>query len=338
MPSLDYRQLTRPQKLAVFLICMGPEAAAEVLRQFDDTEVEKICREMAGFPMITEEIRRQAMDEFSDVVSASVKSSLGGMPFARRTLALARGDEEATTILGRVDPVGPSVGLVKDVSDMEGRQIFNLIRNEQPQTIAFLLSYLDPAKAAEVFTFLPQELSEEVIERLGTIESTSLELVGRIVQSLGKHLDAKARPSLHHSGGVVAVAGLLNNLAKDTAKSLLTRIEVRNAALGAAVRKKMFTFEDLVRLANSDLQRVLREVDFTNLTVSMKMASPALREKIYGALSRRAAEGLREEIDLLGPVRVRDIEVAQGLVIQTVRKMEEEGQISLDSQAQALVA
>ena len=260
------------------------------------------------------------------------------MPYAQRALEIAKGDYKASSILGRVGPVGTSVEVIKEISEMEGRQIFNLIKNEQPQTIAFLLSYLDPAKAGEVFALLSPDLREEVIERLGTIESTSLDLVSKIVRSLGKHFNSKARPSFHHSGGIRAVAGLLNTLEKEMSKTLLTRLEERNSTLGAAIRKKLFSFEDLNRLTAADLQRVLREVDTSNLAISMKSASEPLREKIYAGLSKRAAEGLKEEIDLLGPVRLKDVEAAQDVIIQAVRKLEEEGQISLDSESQALVA
>jgi flagellar motor switch protein FliG len=339
MPDIDFTKLNRQQKLAVFLICIGPEAAAEVLKHFDDAEVELLCREMSTFPMIPEATQKQALEEFGAVVASSVGSALGGMPFAQRTLEIAKGDYKAQSIMGRVGPVaGSSVEVISDIAEMEGRQSFNLIKHEQPQTISFVLSYLDPVKSAEVFALLSPDLREEVVERLGTIESTSLDLVSKIVRSLGKHFDSKVRPAFHHSGGVRAVAGLLNSLEKDMSKNLLARIEERNATLGAAIRKKLFSFEDLNRLAAADLQRVLREVDSGNLAISMKSASESLREKIYAGLSKRAAESLKEEIELLGPVRLKDVESAQDVIIQAVRRLEEEGQISLDSESQALVA
>ena len=338
MADLDYSKLNRQQKLAVFMICVGPEAAAEILKHFDDAEVELLCREMSALQMVPDSVQKQAMDEFSGVVAAGVNSAIGGMPFAQRTLEIAKGEYKASAILGRVGPVGTSVDVISDIAEMEGRQIFNLIKQEQPQTISFVLSYLDPAKAAEIFSLLSPELREEVIERLGTIESTSLELVSKIVRSLGKHFDTKVRPAFHHSGGVRAVAGLLNQLEKDMSKNLLARLEERNATLGAAIRKKLFSFEDLNRLQAGDLQRVLREVDTGNLAVAMKSASESLREKIYAGLSKRAAESLKEEIELLGPVRLKDVEGAQDVIIQAVRRLEEEGQISLDSDSQALVA
>jgi flagellar motor switch protein FliG len=338
MADIDYTKLNRQQKLAVFLICIGPEAAAEVLKQFDDTEVENLCREMSNFPMIPEAVQKQAMEEFSTVVAASMSSAMGGLTFAQRTLEIAKGDYKASAILGRVGPTSTSIEVMNEIAEMDGRQIFNLIKHEQPQTISFVISYLEPAKSAEVFGLLSPDLREEVVERLGTIESTSLDLVGKIVRSLGKHFDSKTRPSFHHSGGVRAVAGLLNSLDKDMSKTLLTRLEERNAALGAAIRKKLFSFEDLNRLAAADLQRVLREVDSSNLAISMKSASEALRSKVFAGLSKRAAEGLKEEIELLGPVRLKDVEAAQDTIIQAVRRLEEEGQIALDSDSQALVA
>jgi flagellar motor switch protein FliG len=337
MADLDYPKLTRQQRLAVFLIVVGPEAAAEVLKHFEDPAIELLCREMSTIPVVPEAVRKLAIEEFTTVVAASASSTLGGLSFAQRTLEIAKGDYKASSIIGRVGPVSSSVDVIKDISEMEGRQIFNLIKAEQPQTISFVLSYLDSAKASEVFALLSPELREEVIERLGTIESTSLELVGKIVRSLSKHFDSKARPAFHHSGGVRSVASLLNELEKDMSKTLLARLEERNATLGAAIRKKLFSFEDLNRLQASDLQRVLREVDSANLAISMKSASETLREKIYASLSKRAAEGLKEEIELLGPVRLKDVETAQDAIIQAVRRLEEEGQISLDAESAATV-
>jgi len=340
MSESEYAKLSRQQKLATFLIIIGPEAAAEVLRQFDDAEIELICREMSVIKVVPAEIQRLAMEEFSPLVAKSVGSALGGISYAQRTLEIAKGDYKASTIVGRIGPVvGTSVEVIKDISEMEGRQIFNLVKHEQPQTISFLLSYLDSAKSAEVFALLGPELREEVIERLGTIESTSLELVSKIARSLGKHCGAKVRPAFHRSGGVRAVADLLNQLDKEMSKNLLSRLEERNATLSAAIRKKLFSFEDLLRLQPADLQRILREVDSSNLAIAMKSASEKLREQIYASISKRAAESLKDELEMLGPVRLKDVETAQDAIIQVVRRLEEEGQITLDAEgAQSVVA
>jgi flagellar motor switch protein FliG len=340
MTDLDYGKLSRQQKLAIFLIIIGPEAAADVLRQFDDAEIELICREMSTFTVVPTEVQRLSLEEFAGLIGKSVGSALGGLAYAQRTLEIAKGDYKASTIVGRIGPVvGTSVEVIKDISEMEGRQIFNLVKHEQPQTISFLLSYLDSNKAAEVFALLGPDLREEVVERLGTIESTSLDLVSKIARSLGKHYDSKVRPAFHRSGGVRSVADLLNQLDKEMSKNLLARLEERNPTLSAAIRKKLFSFEDLLRLQPADLQRVLREVDSANLAVSMKSASEGLRDRIYGSISKRAAESLKEELEMLGPVRLKDVEAAQDAIIQVVRRLEEEGQITLEAEgAQSLVA
>jgi flagellar motor switch protein FliG len=337
MADLEFSKLNRQQKLAVFLVTIGPETAASVLKHFEDPEIELLCREMSALSIVSEGLQKQALEEFAGVVAQSATSALGGIGYAQRTLEIAKGDYKASSIMGRVGPVGTPVEVIQEISEMEGRQIFNLIKQEQPQTISFVLSYLDGAKAAEVFGLLGPDLREEVIERLGTIESTSLDLVSKIARSLGKHFDTKARPSFHRSGGVRAVADLLNQLEKEMSKNLLARLEERNAQLSAAIRKKLFSFEDLGRLQPADLQRVLREVDSANLAIAMKSASESLRDKIYGAISKRAAESLREEIELLGPVRLKDVEAAQDAIIQVVRRLEEEGQISLDTESQSVV-
>ena len=337
MAEIDYTKLTRQQKLAIFLVVIGPEAAADVLRQFDDAEIELLCREMSTITIVPQSIQKLVLEELSAVLATTATCALGGLGYAQKALELAKGDYKASAIIGRVGPVGTSVDVIKDISEMEGRQIFNLIKNEQPQTISFVLSYLDSGKCGEVFALLGPELREEVLERLGTIESTSLELVSKIANSLGKHFDSKVRPAFHRSGGVRAVADLLNQLDKEMSKNLLGRLEERNATLSAAIRKKLFSFEDLNRLQPADLQRILREVDSSNLAISMKSASEALREKIYASISKRAAESLKEEIEMLGPVRLKDVEVAQDAIIQVVRRLEEEGQISVDAESQSLV-
>ncbi len=333
--AIDYAKLTRMQKLALFLIVIGPEAAAEILRSFDDGQIELLCREMGGFPMVPDVVRRQVLEEFAPLIGESVSSSLGGLDFAKRAVEKVRGDHRATSILGRAGMTdgAATADALRDFGEMEGRQIFNLLRAEHPQTIAFVLSHLTSAKAAEVFGLLVPEVREEVIERLGIIDRTSTALVGKIVRSLGRHLESGPRPTLQASGGVRAVADLLNGLDKATSKTVLTRLEERNATLGAAVRRRLFSFEDLSRLTAADLQRVLREVDSSNLALSLKGASDGLKDKVFGAISKRAAESPRDEIGMLGAVRRKEVDAAQDSVIQVVRRLEEEGAVTLDSDA-----
>lgn len=340
MKDLEYDKLNKAQRLAVFLVVIGPESAAEILRHFDDTEIETVCRELAQIPMVSDELRIAAIEEFYPVVGKCAESEPGGFEYAQRTLQMARGEYKASAILGRVgvNPAGGSaLEIVREIAEMEGRQIFNLVKKEQPQTISFVLAILSTDRAAEVLRLLPNDLRAEVVERMGTIESTSVDLVAKVLRSLSRHIEHQNRGAQHHGGGIRAVADILNQLDKESSKVLLSQLEERNPHLGNAIRRKMFSFEDLGRLQPDDLQRVLREVDTSNLAISMKSASEVLKEKIYASISKRAGENLKDEISFLGPVRLRDVEEAQDSIIQVVRRLEEEGAISTDGES-AVVA
>lgn len=343
MADSDYASRSKFQRLAVFLIVVGPESAAEVLRHFEDGDLDQLCREMGQIAAVSPAMRAAALAEFAPVIGESAGLTLGGADYARRTLGLVHGEHKAELMFNRLNsgedaPAPVATGLVAELAEMEGRQIYNMIREEQPQTIAFLLSYLGPEKSAEIFMFLGPELREDVIERIGTIETTPRDLVDKIVRNLTRHLTGRVTPAYYASGGVRAVADLLKNIDKENSKALLARMEERNATLGAAVRRKMFRFEDIRILSASDLQRVLREVDSSHLATAMKSAPDALRDTIYASMSKRAAESLRDEISMLGPVRLKDVETAQDAVIVVVRRLEEEGVITVDGGDSAMVA
>jgi len=329
--KIDYENLNKVQKLALFLVVIGPEVSSDILKGFEDAEIEAICREISHFTIIDEETQRKVVEEFSDIISASLGALLGGARFAQRTLELAKGDYKAANLLSRIAPVGNSMEVIQEISDMEPRQINNLIRGEQAQTIAFITSHLSHEKAASLISMLAPEVGEEVVERIGGMEYTSLEHVGRVVGCLKKHFDTKHKPTMHSSGGVRSVADLLNLMDKETSKTLLVKLEERNPQLGMQIRRKMFSFEDLVRLEVSDLQRVTRELEMSDLVVAMKSANANLQESILKSVSKRAAESIREEIEMLGPVRLKEVEAAQDRIIQIVRRLEEEGEISLDT-------
>jgi len=329
---MDYSKLTKSQKIAAFLIIIGSEAASEVMRHFDNAQLELICREMAELSIIDGQVRQSLLEEFSGVVATGIGSVLGGADYAQLALEKAKGDYTASMILNRVAPTSRAVEGGEDIRQMDARQILNLVKSEQPQTIAFIMSYLDIAKAAEITLLLPPDMREEVFERLGAMDETSRDIVNKIAKSLSRHLDKKSvQQGLHRSGGVKSAADILNSLDKDTRNTLLTRIEERNAPLGAAIRKKVFSFEDLVRLLPVDLQRVLREVDMADLAIALKSAKAPLVASVMASVSKRAAESLKDDIEMLGPLKAKDVEAAQDKIIQVVRKLEEAEEITLDT-------
>lgn len=329
MATAIYDDLSKRQKLAIFLIVLGPETAAEVLRQFEDAEIEAICKEMTNFQVIDQNMQAQTIREFAEVLGASASAVSGGAGFARRTLELAKGDSKAASILDRISPGGHSADGIKEIEAMEPRQIYNLLKHEQPQTVAFILSYLESPKSAQILALFPPQPREEVVERLSTLNSTSIELVNKVARALTQNVQ-QTKVTMHSSGGVRVAAEILNTLDRETSKQILGQLEQKDPELGAAIRKKMFGFADMVRLEQKDLQRIMREVDTNDLVLALKPATPLLRDAIFGSLSKRAADTLKEELEMLGSVRLKDIEAAQDRIIAVVRRLEEQEEISLE--------
>lgn len=331
---LEYLRLNKTQKIAALLITIGPDAAAEVMSSFELTLLEQICREIAGMPMIDTSIRDELIKEFTDVICTGLDSELGGVAFAQTVLSKAKGDYAATAILSRCAGDGPNQA-GEEIRQMEGRQLVNLMKTEQPQTIAFIVSCMDTPKAAEVLQMLAPAVREDVVERLGGMEPTSTESIHKVATKLNSRIDRKAmQQGMHRGGGVKACAEILNALDKELRKSLLTKIEERNATLGAAIRRKVFSFEDIARLSTPDLQRVMREVDSADLPVALKTMKPPVVKAILSTMSKRAAETLKEEIEIMAPPRTKDVEAAQDRVIAIVRRLEEAEEITIDGGAE----
>lgn len=340
MARLDYKTLSKAQKTAAFMVLIGAEAAAELLQHFDDLETEAIIREMANLPLIDQEVQEALMEEFTELIGSGISSALGGVAYAKQTLDLARGPQVAANILQRAIPPTTSIGAVRELSLMEPRQIFNLIKTEQPQTIAFVLSYLDTVQAAEIVPLLPDEKRDSVVQRLADMEPTSLDLVRKVVTNLNQRVDSRQQQqALSRRGGAEAAAHLLNRLESKMGKTILSKIDERNAALGVAIRRKMFTFEDFGRVSSPDLQRILREVDTRDLAISLKSARDQLKKAFFAGMSKRAVEGLKEEMEMLGPVRMKDVEAAQDRMIAAARAIEEKGEVTLvEEEANAVVS
>lgn len=334
----DYDSLSRLQRLAVFLTVIGPESAAKILGHFDDHEIEEIGIEMTNLELIDEAVQHRVFEEFSEIIGDSVNSISGGYDFARETLELLKGPYQAERFVSKLSPTRNSSDVIKELSEMEPRQIYNLIRTEQPQMIAFLLSYLNPRKASQIIELCPSDQRIEVTLRMGTLEATSSNIINTVVRRLERHLDMKSGQTLHRIGGSNHLADVLNLLDRNISKPLLERIEEHNAELGVSVRKRMFTFDDLIRLPVVDLQRLLREVDSASLAMALKPVSQALKDKVTKGMSRRAAEALQEELEFMGAVRLKDVETAQENIIAIVRRLEEEGEISLDGEGQEYVS
>jgi flagellar motor switch protein FliG len=322
--AAEFPRLTRIQKLAMLLVILGEETAITVLRNLDPDEVEAISGEMSKVGMVNVELQSAVLKEFTDVALEASTSLRGGIDFTQIVLEKALGLYKAANVISRVSPTRTPVSSMSQIVELEPRQLFNLLKHEQPQTISLIISYLPPEKASNLLMMLRSEVREQVVERLATLAPTPIEIVEKVVEVLNRKLGTKHTRALNQTGGLKSAANLLNSLDKGFSKSLLINIEERNPELGQAIRQKMFTFEDVANLDVPTLQRVLREVDMRDLAVALKTASDALKTALLGAISKRAAETVQEEMGFMGPLKLRDIEAAQLRIIEIVRKVEAE--------------
>jgi flagellar motor switch protein FliG len=322
--------LNKTQKLAALLVMLGSESASVILKQFQPREIEAISREMARFNLITRDQQQDILREFSDVAVAASTSVSAGVEVTRTTLERAFGSFKAGDMMGRVVSTRAPLGAMQVIADMDPRHIFNLVRDEQAQAITFIVSHLPPEKAAQVLGLLRPEQREQVVERLATLAPTPVEVAEKVVDVLNAKLGVKQTRALSQTGGITSVADLLNAMDKTVSRELLTNIEGRNPDLSMAIRKKMFTFEDLLLLGGQAIQRIMREIEMRDLTLALKKASEPLKKLMLSNISRRAAESVQEELAFLGHVKLRDVEAAQFRIIDAVRKLEAEGEIELD--------
>jgi len=321
--------MTRLQKLAALLIIVGPESATQILKNLDEHELEAVSSEMSRLNVISNELRHEILGEFTDVAVSASASVLGGAPYARNVLEKSVGLFRASDIIGRVSPAPIPIATMRQIVEMDTRQLFNLLKSEQPQTIALVVSFLSTEKSSQLMTHFKPETRDRVIERLATLGPTPVEVVERIVEVLNQKTKVKSTRALNQTGGVKSAADLLNSLDKDISHSLLMDLERRNPELTMAIRQKMFTFEDLALLDKTALQKVMREVDMRDLAVALKGAGPKVKAALLGSISKRAAETVNEEVSFLGSVKKKDIDAAQLRIIDSVRQLEGEGEIEL---------
>lgn len=318
----EFSRLTRTQKIAMLLVVLGEDTAVAFLRSLHPDELESISAEMAKVGMLSIEMQNTVLKEFTDVAIQASTSLRGGFDFTQAMLEKSLGLYKAATVISRVLPTRTPVSSMTQIVELEPRQIFNLLKLEQPQTISLILSYLPTEKASQLLIMLRTDLRDQVIERLATLAPTPIEIVEKVVEQLNRKLGTQHTRALNLTGGLKSAANLLNSLDKNLTKSLLQNIEERNPELGQAIRQKMFTFEDVATLDTPVLQRVLREVDLRDLAVALKTASDTLKGALLSAVSKRAAETVQEEMSFMGPLKLRDIEAAQMRIIELVRKAE----------------
>jgi flagellar motor switch protein FliG len=322
---------TKIQKISALLVMLGPEAASQILKDFPESEIDAIATEVASMTVVERDLQTEVLREFGEVAIHASTSLRGGAAFAQTTLEKAVGGNLASTILHRIAPNQPLLPFLQPILKADPRDVFSVIRHEQPQTIALLISYLPPEKASQILGLFPAESREQVIERLATLVPTPIEVVERIASVLNHKLENAATRPVSRTGGLKFTAELLNALEKDISQAVLSSIEKRNPDLCQAIRQKMFTFGDISRLDVAALQKILRQVETRDLALSLKNASEPLKLTLLSGMSKRGAETMKEEINFLGKVKTREIESAQGRIIEIVRLLESQGEIELNA-------
>lgn len=336
VPELTQHTMTGAQKAAVLLIAMGTQTASKVLKYLQDNEVEKISIEIARTRNISGDVVEAVLLDYRDSTMARDYIARGGLQFAREALEAALGPRRAEEILMRVE-AAMQVSAFHLLQTVETAQLVNFIQNEHPQTAALILAHLNARKAADIIANLPEESRTEIMYRLATMGKTSPELLRDIEDVIRQHISAVFGAELSASGGVEKVAEILNSSSRTVERAVLEALRERDPELATSVKALMFTFDDLVHISDRDMQRLLTEVDQKDIALALKAASSELKEKILRNVSERAAQMIQEELELMGPVRVRDVDEAQRRILETAQRLEEQEEITLSRGSQEII-
>ena len=321
-------ELTGIQKAAIVCMVLGPDSAARIQKSLSTEEAEAISVEIARTRKVEPEVAESVLAEWLDLLAVADSLAQGGLDYAHDVLTRAYGPAQATAMLRRIQTQLAETAGLHRLRHADPVQLGTMIRNEHPQTIALILAHLNPAQTAAVLKDFTQELGAEVVYRMATMAKVSPDMLALIERSMWTE-DLETQQGLSASGGPQAVAAILALLPSSQEKALLEGVSAHDAALCQQIRDLMFVFEDLTGLDDKSIQRLLRDVDVKTLALALKGASEMLTRKIEGGMSSRAVAALKEEIEMLGPQRKRDIEKAQSAIVAIVRQLEEAGELVL---------
>jgi len=323
-------ELSGIQKAATLLLLLGHEVSAVILRELSEMEVHQVAREIARLESLSSEQAEGALEEFYQLTLARAVVVRGGMDHAKKMLTSAFGPDAGKKLGDRlVMMMGGEYVHLDILQKADPQQLARFIHNEHPQTIALVLSHLNAASAAGLLGSLPAGLRPEVALRMANLDQITPEIVNKIAKVIGEKLQAIGQFNRESYGGVRAVSEIFNQLDAGASKEILDVIQTQNPNLVEAIRQLMFVFEDLMTIDANQLKEVLARVDRKNLTTALKGTSNKLREHFFSTMSARGVEMLKEDIESLGPVKIRDVEAAQQQIIAIVRQLDSEGVISL---------
>jgi flagellar motor switch protein FliG len=320
------QQLTGRQKAAILLITLGPEISAHIFKHLRDEEIEQLTLEIANVRKVDPAEKQAILTEFHQICMAQEYISQGGIQYAKTILEKALGEHKAMEVINRLTAT-LQVRPFDFARKADPAQILNFIQNENSQTIALVLSYLQPEQAAAILSSLPQDKQADVARRIALMDSTSPEVIAQIERILEQKLSSTVTQDYTTAGGIEAIVQILNGVDRGTERTILDSLEIQDPELAEEIKKRMFVFEDIVNLDNRSIQRIIRDIENTDLQLALKVASEEVREVIFRNMSKRMAEQFKEEMEYMGPVRLRDVEEAQTRIVATIRRLEEAGEI-----------
>jgi flagellar motor switch protein FliG len=318
--------LSGRQKAAILLISLGPDVSAQIFKHLREEEIEQLTLEIANVRKVDSIDKEAILSEFHQICLAQEFISQGGIAYAKDILEKALGNQKALDVINRLTAT-LQVRPFDFARKADPAQILNFIQNENSQTIALVLSYLQSEQASIILSSLPQEKQADVAKRIALMDSTSPEVISQVERVLEQKLSSTVTQDYTNAGGISAIVQILNGVDRGTERTILDSLEIQDPELAEEIKKRMFVFEDIVNVDNRSIQRIIRDIENADLQLALKVASEEVREAIFKNMSKRMAETFREEMEFMGPVRLRDVEEAQTRIVATIRRLEEAGEI-----------
>lgn len=324
--ATNTKDYTGIQKAAILLIALGPERSADIFKHLKEDEIEELTLEIANTRSVSPQVKEDVLNEFYQICLAQQYIAEGGIGYAKELLDKALGEDRAKEVITKLT-ASLQVRPFEFVRKTDPSQLLNFIQDEHPQTIAMILSYLTSAQAALVIGALPPEKQADVAKRIAMMDRTSPDVIKEVERVLEKKLSSLVNQDYTIVGGVDAIVNILNTVDRTTEKHIMESLEIEEPELADEIRKKMFVFEDILLLDDRAIQRVLRDVDNADLGVALKAANEEVQNVIFKNLSKRLAAMIKEDMEFMGPVRMKDVEEAQQKVVSVIRKLEDSGEI-----------
>ncbi|SDY91737.1 flagellar motor switch protein FliG [Tindallia californiensis] len=319
-------ELTGKEKAATLLISLGPEYSSKIFQHLNDEEIEELTLEIANMKKVPPDVKEKILEEFHQICVAQEYISEGGINYAKDVLEKALGSQRAMDIINKLT-ASLQVKPFDFARKADPSHLFNFIQNEHPQTIALILAYLPSDQSSQIIASLEQEKQTEVAHRIATMDRTSPEVIKEVEIVLEKNLSSLVSQDYTSAGGIQSIVDILNAVDRGTEKNIMDTLEVQDAELAEEIRKRMFVFEDIINLDSASIQRFIREIDNNDMAVALKGATEELANVFFGNMSKRMAEMIKEDMEFMGPIRLRDVEEAQQKIVNVIRKLEETGEL-----------